>query len=131
MCRPPCVKVRSCTTTIYKKILTPTYWGKTKKGILNSKSSSEGELSFHLKKVFQSIEKSEKPDATPIWDLIGHKKLMDADAKELFQQFCDLLDAENDMLARNTLGVEIHHEIKVPEASSVRNEFAYDIGRGR
>lgn len=63
-----------------------------------------------MRAAFANLDGGSKTAASAqaVWDLIGASKLVSADAAELLNQLCDLLDAELNMAARTSLGVQTH-----------------------
>jgi hypothetical protein len=78
--------------------------------ILSSNTSS-GTLSHAVKTCFEQLKQGKNANANKVWELIGEDKLIPADAAELLTQICDLFDAELDLSARKSIGVETISEI--------------------
>ena len=87
------------------------------KQVLDSKTNSDT-LTHAVKRSWSSLGSSN--DCSAVWDLIG-ETLVPADSAVLFNQMCDLFDAELSNAATNALGVETRNTIQ--SGARVKTEF--------
>jgi hypothetical protein len=71
-------------------------------------NTDEKTLSQAVKKSWKSLQEqsADQTSSQPVWDLITEQTLIPADSAELFNQMCDLFDAELSDIAANCLGVK-------------------------
>lgn len=73
--------------------------------LADNKNKAYGTLSKAVDEAWRSLS-GKHGDASAIWNLIGEDRLAPAECVELFNQMCDLFDAECEDAAQYSLGVE-------------------------